>query len=226
MIPLMSSQPAVPRAGRPWPAERLAWALGVLCLAAYGAIRLAGAVGAQRELDRFAKIRSPGRAAPLGTAQPDMTLWAPERIQAWRESQKLQTDLPLAVLRIPKIRLEVAVLDGTDDGTLNRAVGHIAGTALPGARGNFGIAGHRDGFFRGLKDIAPGDALEIETTTGRQSYVVEDIRIVAPEDVWVLQATPSPMVTLVTCYPFYFVGSAPQRYIVRAVPRSGTLHSS
>ena len=70
--------------------------------------------------------------------------------------------------------------DGTDEGTLNRAVGHIAGTALPGARGNFGVAGHRDGFFRGLKDIALGDALELETATGRQTYVIEDIRIVGP----------------------------------------------
>lgn len=213
----MSSEPAVPQAVRPWPAERLAWTLGILCLAAYGAIRLAGAVGAHRELRRFEKLQA---------GQPDLTLWAPERIQAWRQSQKPQAGEPMAVLRIPKIRLEVAVLDGTDDRTLNRAVGHIAGTALPGAQGNLGIAGHRDGFFRGLKDIAPGDTLELETTAGREFYVVDAIRIVGPEEVSVLAGTPNQTITLVTCYPFYFVGSAPQRYIVRAVQRNALPHSS
>ena len=124
---------------------------------------------------------------------------------------------PLAVLRIPKIRLEVAVLPGTDDFVLNRAVGHIEGTALPGTDGNSAIAGHRDGFFRGLKDIGPGDGIEIDTLRGRETYRVERMWVVEPEDVWVLDATPVRSITLVTCYPFYFVGSAPHRYIVRAV---------
>ena len=97
---------------------------------------------------------------------------------------------------------------------------------MPGAQGNLGIAGHRDGFFRGLKDIAPGDTLELETTAGREFYVVDDIRIVGPEEVSVLAGTPNQTITLVTCYPFYFVGSAPQRYIVRAVQRNALPHSS
>ena len=121
------------------------------------------------------------------------------------------------MLRIPKIRLEVAVLPGTDDRTLDRAVGHIEDTALPGADGNSGLAGHRDGFFRGLKDIAPGDAIVLETLQGTEAYVVERTWIVNPEDVSVLDPTPTRSLTLVTCYPFYFVGSAPQRFIVRAV---------
>ena len=123
---------------------------------------------------------------------------------------------PLAVLRIPKIRLEVAVLPGTDDFTLNRAVGHIEDTALPGTDGNSGIAGHRDGFFRGLKDIEPLDAIELETLRGKELYHVERTWVVTPEDVSVLDATPKRSITLVTCYPFYHVGPAPQRYIVRA----------
>jgi sortase A len=221
----MSSESTAPGAGRPWPAERLAWTLGILCLAAYAAIRFAGAAGARRELSRFDELRS-STASHLEAAQPDLTLWAPGRIQAWRDSGKQPAGLPLAVLRIPKIRLEVAVLEGTDDGTLNRAVGRIAGTSLPGARGNLGIAGHRDGFFRGLKDIGLGDAIDLETKTGHQAYVVEEIRIVAPEDVSVLAGTPDQTITLVTCYPFYFIGSAPRRYIVRAVQRSVALHSS
>ena len=101
--------------------------------------------------------------------------------------------------------LEVAVLLGTDDFTLNRAVGHIEDTALPGTDGNSGIAGHRDGFFRGLKDIAPGDAIELETLRGKEVYRVERTWVVDPEDVSVLDATPRRSLTLVTCYPFYHI---------------------
>ena len=116
---------------------------------------------------------------------------------------------PLAVLRIPKIRLEVPVLPGTDDRILDRGVGHIEDTAPPGTDGNSGIAGHRDGFFRGLKDIVPGDAIELDTLDGKEAYRVERTWVVDPEDVSVLDPTPTRVLTLVTCYPFYFVGSAP-----------------
>ena len=88
---------------------------------------------------------------------------------------------------------------------------------MPGTDGNSGIAGHRDGFFRGLKDIGPGDAIELETLQGKEVYHVERVWVVYPEDVSVLDATPTRSLTLVTCYPFYHVGPAPQRYIVRAV---------
>src|SRR4029077_6231528 len=97
----------------------------------------------------------------------------------------------LAVLRIPKIRLEVPVLPGTDDFTLNRAVGHIDDTALPGAEGNSGMAGHRDGFFRGLKDVVAGDDIELETLHGKEMYRIQAIWIVSPEEVSVLDATPT-----------------------------------
>jgi LPXTG-site transpeptidase (sortase) family protein len=92
----------------------------------------------------------------------------------------------------------------------------------PGTEGNVGIAGHRDGFFRALKDIAEGDAIELQTLGGRETYRVERTWIVEPEDVSVLDPTPSRSLTLVTCYPFYFVGSAPQRFIVRAVSVGNT----
>ena len=121
------------------------------------------------------------------------------------------------MLRIPKIRLEVPVLPGTDDRTLDRAVGHIEGTAKPGTDGNLGIAGHRDGFFRGLKDVAPGDAMELDTFQGKDTYRVERTWVVNPEDVSVLDPTSTRTLTLVTCFPFYYVGSAPRRFIVRAV---------
>jgi sortase A len=82
-----------------------------------------------------------------------------------------------------------------------------------------GIAGHRDGFFRGLKDVVLGDALELETTSGTQTYIIDSIKLVTPDDVSVLRNEPTSALTLVTCYPFYFVGSAPQRYIVHASAR-------
>ena len=110
------------------------------------------------------------------------------------------------------------MLPGTDDRTLDRGVGHIEGTALPGTDGNLAIAGHRDGFFRGLKDIATGDLIEIVTVRETSTYRVERTWVVDPTDVSVLEPTPGPALTLVTCYPFYFIGSAPRRFIVRAVP--------
>ena len=114
-----------------------------------------------------------------------------KRVNAWQAALTRPAPPPLAVLRIPSLRLEVAVLPGTDDFVLDRAVGHIDDTALPGTDGNSGIAGHRDGFFRGLKDIASGDAIELETLKGRELYHVERIWIVQPEDVSVLDPTPS-----------------------------------
>jgi sortase A len=122
----------------------------------------------------------------------------------------------IALLKIPALDLEVPVLEGTDEVTLNRGVGRIAGTALPGQPGNIGIAGHRDGFFRRLKDIHTGDAIELVTVSGRDVFIVDRIRVTSPADVDVLQPRTTDSVTLVTCYPFYFVGPAPRRYIVQA----------
>jgi sortase A len=195
-------------------AEPVAWVAGLVCLVAWGALYVDGVTGARHELERFAALQAAGRrqAGPAPqTSLPDLSLWDQERITAWRGALKESAPPPLAVLRIPKIRLEVAVLPGTDDFVLNRAVGHIDDTAVPGADGNSGIAGHRDGFFRGLKDIGPGDAIELETLQGREVYHVERVWVVAPEDVSVLDATPVRSLTLVTCYPFYHVGPAPHR---------------
>jgi sortase A len=195
-------------------AERTAWAVGLLCLVTWAALHIDGVTGARHELERFAVLRA---AAAQQTADPDLSLWDRERIDAWRRALTGPAPPPLAVLRIPKIRLEVPVLPGTDDFTLNRAVGHIEDTVFPGTDGNSGIAGHRDGFFRGLKDIGPNDAIELETLRGKEVYRVERTWVVEPEDVSVLDPAPTRSLTLVTCYPFYHVGPAPQRFIVRAV---------
>ena len=146
----------------------------------------------------------------------DFSLWSHERIAAYEDSLVRHFAPPLAVLRISKVHLEVAVLPETDDLSLNRGVGLIRGTAQPGGPGNVGIAGHRDGFFRVLRDVAPGDMIELETPDRIDIYKVQQIVIVKPDDVSVLQPTPVPQLTLVTCYPFYFLGSAPKRYIVQA----------
>jgi len=119
-------------------------------------------------------------------------------------------------LDIPRLKLSVMVREGADARTLSRAVGHIPGTALPGTLGNVGLAGHRDTFFRALRDIRENDAIEFETTNGTFHYVVKSTTIVAPRDISVLAASGGENLTLVTCYPFYYLGSAPKRFIVRA----------
>lgn len=119
-------------------------------------------------------------------------------------------------LEIPNLRLTAMVREGADAGTLRRAVGHIPGTALPGRTGNVGLAGHRDTFFRALRNIQPNDAIELQTERGTYRYVVESTSIVGPRDVRVLASSGGQSLTLVTCYPFYYVGSAPKRFIVHA----------
>lgn len=147
---------------------------------------------------------------------PDLSLWSVKRIKAYQASLLANVPPPLGVLDIPSLRLQVPILEGTDDLTLDRAVGHIAGTAWLSDSGNIGIAGHRDGFFRALKDIHVGDTIELHSQQGNTRYLVDEIEIVPPEDVSVLEPRPKSSLTLVTCYPFYFVGSAPLRYIVHA----------
>ena len=166
--------------------------------------------------------RARGGLSAVETGTPDQSLWSAARVRAWQSAINDPAPAPLGVLRIPRLRIEAALLEGTDDATLDRGVGLIEETARPGTEGNTGIAGHRDGFFRALKDITEGDAIELQTLGGRETYRVERTWIVEPEDVSVLDPTPSRSLTLVTCYPFYFVGSAPQRFIVRAVSVGNT----
>ncbi len=148
--------------------------------------------------------------------QIDFALWSEKRIRAYKDALAMRLEEPLAVLSIPKIGVEVPIFEGTDDVTLNRGAGRIVGTARPGEPGNMGIAAHRDGFFRKLKDLQLGDRIELSTINGTLAYAVADTMVVQPKDVSVLRARAQPSLTLVTCYPFYFVGDAPQRYIVHA----------
>jgi sortase A len=206
--------------------ERLAWGVGLLLLAVFTIARVHGALSSRAELARFEGARTahleatqPASGARAHLPQPtgvDFSLFSKSRVRAYHESQRGQGPLAIAVLEIPRLGLTVPVLDGTDELTLNRGVGHVEGTARPGERGNVGIAGHRDGFFRVLKDVTSGDRIRLVTIEQTLDYTVQETRIVEAEEVQVLEPTGTPALTLVTCYPFYFVGSAPKRFVVRA----------
>jgi sortase A len=201
--------------------EKILLATGLLLVGIFIAGWLHGKVSSRIALWQFENART-AKAAGVrdgGThvaGEPDVSLWAPKRIQAYKESLASKFDPPLGVLQIPKLQVVAPVFEGTDDLTLNRGVGRIEGTAHIGEAGNVGIAGHRDGFFRALKDIQVGDAIDLQVADKTTDYKVRQIEIVTPQDTRVLAPTADAELTLVTCYPFYFVGSAPQRFIVHA----------
>jgi sortase A len=144
------------------------------------------------------------------------------QIQVEKESKVIQsrpaikTGDILGRMDIPRLGISVAVLQGTSSRMLRRGVGHIEGTPLPGEAGNSGIAGHRDTFFRELKDVRKDDEIQLQTATGLFRYRVDWVKVVAPDDTSVLTPSSEAALTLVTCYPFYFVGPAPSRFVVRA----------
>jgi sortase A len=187
--------------------EKALWIVGAALIASYGAVRAYADVQRQQGIAAFRQARL-----------PDQSTWSEARIRAYAPGLDSQSErLPEAVLRIPGVNLSVPVYSDTSARSLNRGAGLIAGTARPEAAGNVGIAAHRDGFFRVLKDVAVGDRLEIESLSGTRVYRVDALSVVRPEDMRPLRQTSRSVVTLVTCHPFYYVGNAPRRYIVRAV---------
>ena len=149
---------------------------------------------------------------------PDQSLWNAARVEDYDHALAAEGAPALGVLTIDRLGLQVPIYNGTSEFNLDRGLGRIRGMARPNEDGNLGISGHRDGFFRGLKDIQAGDKIMVRTTERVEVYAVSDITIVNKEEVSILTAIDDKMLTLVTCYPFYFVGNAPQRYIVHAVP--------
>lgn len=145
-----------------------------------------------------------------------------QQIQAAKQNTVLPSNIAaregdvLGKIEIPRLGLSVAVLQGTSAKTLLLGVGHIAGTALPGQPGNIGIAGHRDTYFRALKEIRCDDEIDLQTVTGVIRYRVDWIQITAPSDGGILSSTTESALTLVTCYPFHYIGAAPERYVVHA----------
>ena len=148
---------------------------------------------------------------------PDKTDWS-EKASAKYEKTKDGGGVPMALLSIDRLNIKAPVYSGTHRITLDRGLGWVEGTANPEEVGNIAISGHRDGFFRPLKDIKVGDAIEMQTIAGTQQFEVSDISIVDALEVSVLDPTDTTVLTLITCHPFYFQGYAPDRYIVRAVP--------
>jgi sortase A len=118
---------------------------------------------------------------------------------------------------VPRLKLSAAIAEGDDDATLRKAVGHLSDTSLPWEEtGNAAFAAHRDGLFRPLRDIRLNDEVNVVTPRGEFHYVVRKTEVVEPDDVWVLAPTDSPTITLITCYPFSFIGHAPKRFVVHA----------
>lgn len=158
-----------------------------------------------------------GKSVQATIDVPDKSLWNAKRVKGYQESLYVNAAAPLGILTIKDVDIEIPIYNGTDDLNLNRGVGRIKGMArMYDETGNLGIAGHRDGIFRGLKDIEVGDEIEVQTPNGLETYAVSSITIVPKNDISVLAATDDKTLTLVTCYPFYHIGNAPKRYIVKA----------
>jgi sortase A len=210
--------------------ERILLIFGLALLSVYAVVRFSSVVYSRAEVRQFWRAQSALSGSTTSETTrantPDFRLWSEQRIAAYKASLSGQIPTPLGLLKIAVINLEVPLLPGTDDVTLNLAVGHIEGTSAPGTNGNVGIAGHRDGFFRALKDIRQGDSIDLISQKVARRYVVDEILVVSPDDVSVLRPRAKPSLTLVTCYPFYFVGSAPQRFIVHASAEDATTHTT
>lgn len=192
-------------------AEAAALVAGAVLIVVYAAARF-GAEDARA--DAVAAFYEGNGHLPAAS-QPDQSLWSPQRVAAFDQS-RAATGTPQAVLSIPSLELEVPVYGDIGELNLNRGAGYIEGTSPLGGAGNTGIAAHRDGFFRKLERIALDADVLLDTGERKLLYRVSSIEIVMPTDVHVLAETASSTITLVTCYPFYFLGAAPQRYIVRA----------
>jgi len=182
--------------------ERALLAVGVVLLGWYALSQLQIAYDQAVASRQFEEIRMPVAKAANAPA-PGRRL-------------SLATGAVVGRVEIPRVGVSAIVREGDDTRTLRGAVGHIPGTAFPGDRGNAALAGHRDTFFRGLRDIRKGDDILLSTSAGDVPYVVRNTRVVEPTDVSVLTPTSQSTLTLVTCYPFNYIGAAPRRFIVQA----------
>jgi len=200
------------RRGLQW-IERLLLVVGIACLGYYGYVSAEAALYQAyetRELDAILASVPPPPTPALETSFPA----SPEIVEPARKQPAPGS--MLGRLEIPRLRVAAIVRAGSDARTLRLAVGHIPGTALPGEPGNVGLAAHRDTFFRRLGEIRSGDIVRLVTPDGTFVYQVAGTQIVEPKEVSVLDPTEEPALTLVTCYPFRYIGSAPKRFIVRA----------
>lgn len=186
--------------------ERCLWAAGLLALGACALVWLHARFQQARgnlELDRRIRLQTsstPATSAP--TPAPPKPATAHGSL--------------VGRLEIPRLKISAVVFEGTDSPVLERGVGHLAGSPLPGENGNVVMAAHRDTFFRPLRNIRANDEIIVTTEQGARRYEVESTKVINPDEAGVLDDTPDPTLTLVTCYPFRYVGHAPQRFIVRS----------
>jgi sortase A len=144
-----------------------------------------------------------------------------EKVSAIAKPQPVKA-IPIAVggvigeIEVPRLRFKAIVVQGDSEKLLRRSVGHLPQTALPGETGNVALASHRDGLFRPLRDVLPGDLIILRTPEREFEYQVQWTAVVPPTAMRVIQPTSEPALTLITCFPFYYVGAAPERFIVRA----------
>jgi LPXTG-site transpeptidase (sortase) family protein len=218
--------------------ERVAWTLGASLVLAGALLTWVGPRLARESLRLSRPVESrstpaapapavpatgrpPARRVPGVQPSPDhgRSDWSAGRVRAWQAALTQRSRLaPTGAIRIPRLDIDAAVFPGTSDLELDLGAGHIEGTAAPGSAGNFAVAGHRDGLFRRLEQVRPGDEIDVRDRTGRRFvYRVASMRVVTPEDTRVLDDSGAPSITLVTCYPFHFLGEAPQRFVVRGV---------
>jgi sortase A len=179
--------------------------LGMLLSAFYALAVIAGEAGRRADIDAFV----------AGMPDPDQSLWSATRVREFAASRGLPVGPPVAVLRIPSLSLAVPVYPDDGELYLNRGVGLVQGSGSPDKGGNTAIAGHRDGYFRVLMNVHKGEIIEVETHLRAHRYRITSVDIVEKSDNRLLADTDEPSITLVTCYPFYFVGAAPKRYLVR-----------
>jgi len=191
--------------------------LGVVCLGLYGYGYLERTL--YQTYQSWSFDRAPARIAPAAGSKYEIT--AAGEIVRKPQISMASSALPLPTsiigrLSVPRLHLSAMVREGIDGETLQLAVGHIPSTALPGQTGNVGVAGHRDTFFRGLKELRTMDEIQFSTPNGNFRYAVESLMIVEPGNIEVLAASDTNVLTMVTCYPFSYIGNAPKRFIVRA----------
>lgn len=224
--------------------ETACWTLGVSLLLVYAGGRAHGEIERRQAIAAFTAAKSTAAADAVGDGaaidataalamapvakpawpalsaapgEPDRSEWSPARVRGHAESVLADPSLPVALLRIPRVALEVPVYPDVGERNLNRGAGLVDTGASADSNGNIAIAAHRDGYFRVLSRVEVGDVIELESAAQQRRYRINALSIVDPHDLSPLQASDGPVLTLITCYPFWFVGNAPQRYIVRAV---------
>jgi sortase A len=195
-------------------AEDFLWVVALaslgLCSVAYGS----------------AAIHQARQKAVLSALRANAAAPAPLASTAQTSRSKVANSVLLGLIEIPRLDTASIVEEGVETSTLWKAVGHIPGTALPGERGNAVLAAHRDTYFSGLGDLKVGDMVSFKSPTATYSYRVESTRIVEPDDAEVLRPSNEPTLTLVTCYPFQYIGNAPRRYVVTARQEQQTASES